>query len=228
MIFYSVHFNRPDFIKIQKECVDRIGGKLVVVKNSNNPVIDEECKRLGVSCYSNPRIENSSPSHSHGSALNFITEIIDYSDDWCTLDHDFFPLKEIKFEDYDLIGLIHGGESAGNYLWPGFMAGKKSIPLSGINFLPSPGRDTGSGTSVLLSRNYKVRQVKEDHIGFKDIDVPLQKQSGIVKFEDFGIHYLNGSGWMPIDEKVSKEKISFLQETINLLLLQKGREDIIQ
>lgn len=37
----------------------------------------------------------------------------------------------------------------------------------------------------------------------------LQKQSGLIKFEDFGIHYLNGSEWMPVDLQVREEKKSF-------------------
>jgi hypothetical protein len=218
MIFYSVHFNRPEFIEIQKKCIDEIGGILVVVNNSRDSRISSECEKLGVRCYPIPVIEDSDPSHSHGSALNFITEIIDYSQDWCTLDHDFFPLKEIGFEDYDILGLVHGDEKVGNYLWPGFMAGKKSIPLSGINFSPSPGKDTGSGTSVLLNRGYKVKEVTEERIGFKDNDFPVQKQSGLIKFENFGVHYLNGSEWMSVDPQVREEKRNLLSETISQIL----------
>jgi hypothetical protein len=218
MIFYSVHFNRPEFIGIQKRGIDEIGGTLVVINNSGDSRISSECEKLGVKCYENPMMENSSPSHSHGSALNFITEIIDYSQDWCTLDHDFFPLKEIKFKDYDILGLIHGNEVVGNYLWPGFMAGEKRISLSGINFLPSPGKDTGSGTSVLLNRGYRVREVNEERIGFKDTESPLQKQSGLIRFENFGIHYLNGSEWMMVDPQTREEKRNFLLETISQMI----------
>ena len=218
MIFYSVHFNRPEFIEIQKKCIDEIGGILVVVNNSRDSRISSECEKLGVRCYPIPVIEDSDPSRSHGSALNFITEIIDYSQDWCTLDHDFFPLKEIGFKDYDILGLVHGDEKVGNYLWPGFMAGKKSIPLSGINFSPSPGKDTWSGTSVLLNRGYKVKEVTEERIGFKDNEFPLQKQSGLIKFENFGIHYLNGSEWMSVDPQIREEKINLLLETISQML----------
>lgn len=218
MIFYSVHFNRPEFIGIQKRCIDEIRGTLVVINNSGDPRIDPECERQGVKCYPNPNLENSSPSHSHGSALNFITEIIDYSQDWCTLDHDFFPLKEIKFEDYDILGLVHGDERVGHYLWPGFMAGKKSVSLSGIDFLPSPGKDTGSGTSVLLNQGYKIREVVEERVGFKESNFPLQKQSGLIKFEDFGVHYLNGSEWMSVDSPTRDKKRNLLSETISQML----------
>ena len=36
MKVYSVHFNRPDFIEIQKKCLDKIEGyKLVVINNQS-------------------------------------------------------------------------------------------------------------------------------------------------------------------------------------------------
>jgi hypothetical protein len=157
MIFYSVHFNRPDFIEIQKKCIDEIGGTLVVIKNSDDSRIQDECKRLEISCHTSHFIPDDDTSFSHGRALNFLSKIIDYSQDWCILDHDFFPLKKIEFEDFEILGLIHGDHNVGNYLWPGFMAGKKEIKLDGINFLPSPGRDTGAGTSELLNRGYRIK-----------------------------------------------------------------------
>lgn len=216
MIFYSVHFNRPDFIEIQKKCVDKIGGTLVVIKNSNDLGIDEECKKAGILCYtSSSALESfNPPSVSHGKALNFLSGIIDYSQDWCILDHDFFPLKKIKFGDFEILGLIHGDHNVGKYLWPGFMAGKKEIKLDGINFLPSPGRDTGSGTSELLNRGYRIKEVPEEYLGFDSEKGYIQTQPSIVKFGDFGIHYLNGSEWMGVREDVRIVKKKILLETI--------------
>jgi hypothetical protein len=216
MIFYSVHFNRPDFIEIQKKCIDEIGGTLVVIKNSNDSRIDEECKKFGIPCYISSSALGgfNSPSISHGHALNFLSAIIDYSQDWCILDHDFFPLKKIEFEDFEILGLIHGDHNVGNYLWPGFMAGKKEIKLDGINFLPSPGRDTGAGTSELLNRGYRIKEVPEEYLGFNPEGGYIQTQPSIVKFGDFGIHHLNGSEWMGVNEDVRIEKKRFLLETI--------------
>jgi hypothetical protein len=219
MIFYSVHFNRPDFIEIQKKCIDKIGGTLVVIKNSIDSRIEEKCKEIGVSCYNSPNSNNlnSNSSVSHGDALNFITKIIDYSDDWCILDHDFFPLRTIEFEDFEILGYIAGGKlKENNYFWPGFLAGKKTISLNGINFLPTRGKDTGAGTQELLNKNYRIKIVPEEYIGFDEKRGNLQTQSGIVKFGDFGIHYLNGSEWMRIDEEVKLEKNQRLLETLRI------------
>jgi hypothetical protein len=60
--------------------------------------------------------------------------------------------------------------------------------------------------------------VAEEKIGFKDNKSPLQEQSGLVKFENFGVHYLNGSEWMPVDLQVREEKKELLLETINEIL----------
>jgi len=216
MIFYSVHFNRPDFIEIQKKCIDEIGGTLVVIKNSNDSRIDEMCKKMGILFYnSSSSLGNlDSPSVSHGRALNFITRIIDHSQDWCILDHDFFPLKKIEFEDFELLGLVHGNAESGNYLWPGFLAGRRDISLSGIDFLPSLGKDTGAGTSELLNRGYIIKRVPEEYLGFDSGKGFIQTQPSIIQFGDFGIHYLNGSEWMGISEEVRIEKKKFLLETL--------------
>jgi hypothetical protein len=221
MIFYSVHFNRPDFVEIQKKCIDKIGGTLVVIKNSSDSRIEEKCKEMGISCYNSPTSDfsNSNPSVSHGNALNFITRIIDYSDDWCILDHDFFPVKAIEFEDFEILGSIHGGVlKENNYFWPGFLAGKKEVSLNGINFLPTHGKDTGAGTQELLNRNYRIKIVPEDYSAFDPGKGFLQTQPVIIKFGDFGIHYMNGSEWMRVEESVKLEKKQKLIETLRIFI----------
>lgn len=219
MIFYSIHFNRPDFIEIQKKCIDYIGGDLVVIINSSNMGIQEECMRLGIKFFQNPQIFSNSPSSSHGECLNFTANVIDYTRDWCLLDHDFFPLKNIDFKGYEILGTKQCRQGVEDYFWPGFLAGKNYINLKGIDFLPGKGKDTGGGTSSLISKGYKIKEVSEQYLGFdeKNND-PLQIQPGIVQFEDFGIHYLNGSGWMKMNVENEKIKEDFLLKTIDSFL----------
>jgi len=215
MIFYSVHFNRPDFIEIQKKCIDFIGGKLVIIKNSLDSRISDKCQRLGIKVYEPEIAGSQSPSVSHGKALNFLTTIIDHEKDWCIINHDFFPVKKIDFIDYEILGLLQEREGVNSYLWPGFMAGKNYIRLDKINFLPSDNKDTGAGTSSLLLSSYKIKTVSEEYLGLDNKDTsPLQTQKVIIKFGDFGLHYLNGSGWMKTEEKIEQEKNKFLLDTI--------------
>jgi len=213
MIFYSVHFNRPDFIEIQKKCIDSIEGKLVIIKNSTDSRISEKCQELGIKIY---ELEiNDTTSDSHGKALNFTSGIIDYQEDWCIIDHDFFPLKKIDFDGYEILGLLQEREGKNSYLWPGFMAGKKYIDLKNIDFLPTLNKDTGSGTSDLVNGPYTIKSLSEKYVGLDPTkNLPIQAQKVIVEFDDFGIHYLNGSGWMETEEKTILEKNNLLLETI--------------
>ncbi len=219
MIFYSVHFNRPDFIPIQKECVEELsGGKLVVINNGPSPGISEACQKHVVKYYDNYNDPSINSSRSHALALNYLRGIIDYSDDWCILDHDLFPLKKIEFTDFDILTPLQSRPPYGTYLWPGFMAGKKEISLNDIDFSPAPGMDTGAGTSELIKRGYKIRSVREEYLGQEKTGYK-QNSPIIVKMEDYGIHYLNGSSWMHTEGSVIEEKnkalLDYIQETKN-------------
>ena len=219
MIFYSVHFNRPDFIPIQKECVEELAdGKLVIINNGPSSAIRDACRKHGVA-YHNISVNwykklFVTPSGSHAIALNHLKGIIDYSDDWCILDHDLFPLKKIEFADFDIVSIIQERPPYGTYLWPGFMAGKRSISLSDIDFSPMPGMDTGAGTSKFIERGYTIKNLREEVIGQKQNN-HRQNSSVIVKIEDYGIHYLNGSSWLQTDSSVMEEKNKAILEFID-------------
>lgn len=219
MIFYSVHFNRPDFISIQKKCIERIGGRLVVIDNSySGDLIRKECDELGVSCYDNPErgVSFGSPSFSHGSALNYAKGVIDYSSDWCLIDHDFFPLKKIDFGDFDIISIFQIRDEV-KYLWPGFIAAKKHVNIDNINFFPSGIGDTGVGTEILVRE--KMYNIKGLHERTTVQDIPegvqIQRFPTLNIVDDIGIHYLNGSSWMGVEPEVFKKKNEDLIKIIN-------------
>jgi hypothetical protein len=213
MKVYSVHFNRPDFIEIQKKCIDKIEGyKLVVINNQSNPEIESKCKELGVEFYNHTPPEGADPSGSHGSALNFLKGIIDQSEDWCITDHDVFICKSLDLSDLDFISIqqINNGKS---YLWPGFIVGRKGISVSHINFSPHSGFDTGGGTHVLVEEGYSIKWVQEEYLGEPTTGF-LQNSKVIIKISDIAVHYLNGSCWMPTSENIISDKNRFLFETI--------------
>jgi hypothetical protein len=213
MIFYSVHFNRPDFIDIQKKCIDRIGGTLVIINNGNNKSIEDECTRLGVKFY-NYQTSNKEPSISHGMALNYLKGIIDYSDDWSIIDHDLFPIKKIDLSGYEIAGLP---QSRGdhNYFWPGFLCGKKDINLSDIDFMPANYCDSGAGTSLLMNVENRIMKFIETHIGEPTTGFP-QNSVVIANISDLAIHYLNGSSWMHTEGDILEEKNKKLLEFLKL------------
>ena len=213
MKVYSVHFNRPDFIEIQKKCLDKIEGyKLVVINNQANPEIESKCRELGVEYYNHTHPIGLVSSMSHGSALNFLKDIIDQSDDWCITDHDVFICKNIDPVDSDFISIqqINNGKS---YLWPGFIVGRRGTSVSHIDFSPHVGFDTGGGTHVLVDAGYKVKWVQEEYLGEATTGF-LQNSKVIIKISDLAVHYLNGSCWMSTSQTTIEEKNQFLFETI--------------
>lgn len=214
MIFYSVHFNRPDFIEIQKKCIDRIGGILVVINNSDNKSIEDECIRLGVKFYNYSGGRGMQPSVSHGMALNYIREIIDYDNDWAIIDHDLFPMKKIDMSNHDIGGILQSRDKH-TYIWPGFMCVRKNINVKNINFLPDNLGDTGSGTSVLLDGKNRIMEFNEKYIG-EATNGFLQNSVVFINISDLAIHYLNGSSWMSTDITVIGEKNKKLLEFLEL------------
>ena len=219
MKFYSIHFNRPDFIEIQKNCVESIGGSLVVIDNSlSGTLIKNECSRLGVNYFAVPdRLDaDGSPSKSHGRALNHTRNVIDYSDDWCILDHDFFPTKKIEFDGYDIITIQEIRNNV-TYFWPGYLAGKSKISLTEIDFLPDLQGygDTGFGTRVLAENSvYKIKYISQRPIDNIPEGSQIQTFPTLMEVGGYGIHYLNGSRWMSTHPDVINEKNEYL---INIL-----------
>ena len=120
--------------------------------------------------------------------------------------------KEMDLSENDLISIqqIKNGKS---YLWPGFIVGRKGIPLSHINFSPHGDFDTGGGTHVLVDEGYKIKWVLEEYLGEPTTGF-LQNSKVIIKISDLAVHYLNGSCWMPTSENTLSEKNQFLFETI--------------
>lgn len=212
MKYYTVHFNRPDFLALQKEFIK---GELIVINNHCNPAIEEECKRLDLRYYNvtNP-YGAGSPSHAH--ALNYLKTIIDYTDDYCLLDHDFFPYVEIDLSDYDVVGHRCDNVPGKPYLWPGFFAAKKEIRLDDINFMPGvvPNGDTGCDTYRLLQiPGLKVKFCREVYVGEQKTDY-IQTSPIVGHYEGYGIHYLNGSNWMPAEDGTQEDKLNLVRQLL--------------
>lgn len=212
MIYYSVHFNRPDFISAQKQFID---GELVIINNHCNPEIEQECRELGIRYYN---LENPySRSYSHAYALNYLKTLIDYSDDYCIIDHDLFPYRKIEFNEYDIISVKATNNPEIPYLWPGFLAGRKSVRLDDINFEPNliPNGDTGCDTHRLVEQlGIKIHYCIEKYIGDR-INEYVQTSPIVSQFDDYCIHYLNGSNWLETDYAVLDKKNNLLIDLLN-------------
>lgn len=208
MIFYTVAFNKPEFIDIQKKYLP---GKLVVVNNGKNSLIKSKCESLDIPCH---EIENheSSPSKSHGNALNFLKNIIDYTEDYCILDHDFVVYKKINFFQNDIVTskCVNGNVI---HMWPGFIAAKNYVNIREIDFLPNHNGDTGVNTQQLFSK-YSILFTNNEYLEKYNLPGLPQQRIIVEKFSDFGIHFLNGSLWLPDINNVYLEKIKYFDDII--------------
>jgi len=215
MKYYSVHFNRPDFLQIQKKYIT--DGELIVLNNHANKTIETACNNLNIKVINLQHEMRISPSHSHGHALNYLKEIIDYDDDYCIMDHDFFPFKKISLDDHDFISIKNYTSLNVLHMWPGLIVGKRGNSLKDINFMPGviSGGDTGCDTSRIIN-NKKIKFLEWKRIGVER-EKYAQLSPLITVAEDFGVHYLNGSNWMPCDEKVIQEKNKLLISTLEAL-----------
>lgn len=229
MIFYSIHFNRPDFIELQLRYIQRTGDRLVVVNNHGSPDIQKVCSELGVTCHTYEPPDNVVGSWSHGYALNYLRSLIDQSEDYCLIDHDLFPYNKINLDIYDIIGVKSSNIPNKPYLWPGFLACRKGVQIDHINFLPGiiPGGDTGCDTSKLIESNrYNIHFCLESYLGIENskyrgqqvtrYNAILQTEPVIVKYDNLCLHYLNGSEWMQCDSNTADEKRELLINSLNM------------
>lgn len=215
MKYYSIHFNRPDFIGIQKKYIK--DADLIILNNHSNLDIENECKKNNLKCINFDHNMRISPSHSHGYGLNYLKNIIDYEDDYCIIDHDFFPFKNPVFNDYDFISIRNHTSENILHMWPGLIAGRRGTSLKEVNFMPGvlPGGDTGCDTANLLEKN-KVKFIDWTPIGLKN-SYYLQLSPCLTLAKEFGVHYLNGSNWMPADKNVIAQKNDLLISVLESL-----------
>jgi len=209
--YYSIHFNRPDFVKIQFELSKLVGYELVIVNNGNNIEIQNICKELNIQHIKTDNESSKGPSYSHGNSINQLMSKINFKENWAIIDHDMFIIKQIDFKNFDIISWEQKNVKDNSYLWPGFMICRSGIDLSDINFLPGtdiPG-DTGSGTNKILNK-YNINWANTS-ISWEELSKGnYQKRDTIVDFivnnEIVAHHYLNGSNWINNDKNNLKNK----------------------
>lgn len=200
MKYYSIHFNRPDFVEIQFELSKRYNYDLVIVNNGMNKSIRDISNKIGVECIDTLNVGGNG-SMSHGGSINQIIKRIDMSEDWGLLDHDMFITNNIDFEKYDadVITMICDNIPSTPYMWPGMLICKGGVDLSDVDFRPGVGikADTGSDTWRYVDE-YKVKWCDLEIHGVHDHKM-IQNSRAIAKHkvdnDVLGYHYINGSNW---------------------------------
>lgn len=219
MKIYSIHFNRPDYVKIQYDLSLKLGYQLIVVNNGCHQGIHDACTKNNIDEISVKNIGHN--SHSHGNAINQLFKICPEPEDCGIIDHDIFLLEKIQFSNRDIIAL---NQSRGlfNYFWPGFLFWKKHVPMKNINFTPNGIGDTGANTNSIYSKNeYKISKIKENLL-FVDQSNKIKQSNGYSELYQknrlLAIHAINASTW---HSQFSKNKTDLINSKIQLFLHEK-------
>lgn len=203
MKYYSIHFNRPDFLEIQANLANKFNYELVVINNGSHQGIKEKSKYLKLEYHETENI-SSTGSLSHGSAINQILHLIDMSSDWAILDHDMFIIDDIDFKEFDIITIKCDNVYNNLYMWPGMLLCKGGVDLSDVDFKPGVGipGDTGCDTFRYVDK-YNIKWCDVEVLGEKNKKY-LQNSKAILshKLDNkvIGYHYLNGSNWTDNDD----------------------------
>lgn len=209
MKYYSIHFNRPDFVEIQYNLSKKVGYDLVIVNNGRNKSIKDISEKLNVEYIETDNIGKNSMSH--GNSINQILPKINMNKEWGLLDHDMFIIENIDFTDFEITSIKCDNIKDKPYLWPGMIICKGGVDISNIDFKPgvSIKGDTGSGTNLIVD-NFKIKWCEKKYIGVKN-KLMIQNSTIITKHmidqKVIGYHYLNGSNWTEGDGIENKNKL---------------------
>lgn len=213
MKIYSIHFNRPDYAKIQHQISQDLGHDLIIVNNGPSADIHDTCLQNKITEI--PIKNKGTLSHSHANAINELLKVKSDSEDFGLIDHDVFLFKNVEIDNWDILTLKQSRGSY-DYCWPGFLFCSHRVPIKSVNFNPFPPGDTGSKTHCFYSdKDYKISHIKENRIPCTDSSNNLQSNSYSELYlndELLAIHATNGSGW---HSKFSAKKESIIQSLIS-------------
>lgn len=221
---YSIHFNRPDFIRIQYDSFCKFiknEFEFLVLNNSCDENIRNTCENLGISCIdlNNTGIH---PSESHSLALIELKKYITNDGNFhVILDHDMFIVDDIDFFEYmENYSLMFIDQKRGHltYMWPGLVIINSSVcpRLETLNFslgiFDGVRCDSGGESYKYLLENptLKIKIPTEDR-EFTDAE---DLNTFFFKYDNKFLHYFRGSNWIDMDENIIIEKNTRLNKKI--------------
>lgn len=220
---FSLYSNRPDFIKIQKKCLDTHltdEYKWTVINNrgyfyDKTDEINEECFKQGIECLTINHNKEIEVSQLIANSLNFLwrEKISRMSGLVVIMDSDLFLTSRVSFK-----GLLRDNDMffcptyTDGYLWPwpGFMGfNMNKIKTEDVSFdlLKINGKyaDVGSGLNTyIVNYDPNIRLIDRREINEQDWLVPNTGQTlhqlGFPKpysvdFLPFAFHYKTGSNY---------------------------------
>jgi hypothetical protein len=209
--YYSIHYNRPDFVEIQYKLSQILDYKLFIVNNGENELIKKKCRDLRIDNYIETK-NIGTLSHSHANAINQILPLIDTSQPYGFIDHDIFIISKIYMINNDILSWKQENIPDQPYLWPGLLICKENTNLLGVNFLPGIAikGDAGCDTYRVI-KNYKVKWLEPSIDNATYINKSIQNTNEIMRFNIenriVAYHYINGSNWAESNTNPTKNNI---------------------
>ena len=215
MKIYSVNYNKPEYIGLQKKSFEKwikFDFEFVVVNNSVESSIkkkiEEESKILGLRTIDSSNSVSGNPSVSHSQSFQYILNDLSEGDVAMVLDHDIFLFNNLEtsyFEKYDLVILsqIRGHVE---YPWPGCLIfnkikRKESISITPVTIEGNP-CDTGGSMHYYLKENaLNIKRINETYFDFN--------QFRCANLDDIFLHMMAGSGW---------NNAGYLEEKLNFIM----------
>ena len=136
MKIYSIHYNKPEYIELQKKSFDKwvkFDYEFIVVNNAIDisliNLISTTSQDLGlrtINCNNN--ILGMS-SISHQNSFKYIIDDIEDGDDVMIVDHDLFVMNEVDESYYNKHDMVILPQLRGNieYPWPGLIIFNNSL-----------------------------------------------------------------------------------------------------
>ena len=221
---YSVHFNRPDFIKIQMDSFKKFiknDFNFLIINNSGEKSIEDTCKNLNIDCI-NLNNDNLGPSVSHSLGLKELGNYIKNDGNiHVILDHDMFIIEDIDFFSYmDNKSIMFIGQTKEDlvYMWPGLIIIDSNLcpNLNTLNLSSGVFNDiycdSGGGSYKYLLDNPDLN-IKNpvEKAEYSDID---DLNTFFFVYDNKFLHYFRGSNWIHMDENKLSDKDLRLKKII--------------
>jgi hypothetical protein len=230
MKIYSIHYNKPEYIYLQKKQLDKyikFTFEFIIIDNSVDfnirqqiSSISEELNLRRIFCNNNDLYMG---SLSHLNSFKYLLDDIIDGDLVMIMDHDVFindHLSEDYYKDFDIVYLPQFSNSTPGvkyttgsieYPWPGLVILNGVKNKNQMSFTPGIWNneqcDTGGGMfKYILDNNLDIKHISEIYI--HNNDILMSSLDGIF------IHLISGSGWnsnYDLDKKLDIIKNNLLK-----------------
>ncbi len=217
---YSIHYNKPEYISLQKKSIDdcvKIPYEFIVLDNSIDPSIKsrivETTSSLNIGYVDCCNTITSMDSLSHQNALRKFVSIINDGDTVMLIDHDLFFTGVFDERYYDGYDMAYINQTRGVVNYPSTtivifnnIRNKNDISFNSGKILDENCDTGGFMYYYITNNNLKIRNIGESYL-----------QDGkllIANLDDTFVHLISGSDWNGNYDLVGK--LNYIKEKFNI------------